>query len=446
MSARRLALPLATLVLSVLLSVAAVALAAPADTAPATKAEVALVKQQANERTTKLVARVTALEARLTAEEARPGVKGDTGPPGERGERGERGPPGERGPEGPPGKADPEPDPEPEPEPEPPTGNCTSTVSSVVAAQSALTSGAVVCLTDGTYGAVSLSGNGGGATLTAVHPGSVTVGSVTATGTGYGVRGLVSSNATCKSGAANVTFDQMRIAGEASGYSAGPCTWRRSDIGPPGGSGEKDSTRCWSGCIGLTWEENLIHVASEDGGHNDGLQGYAGGNGIRFIGNRFVDGIGSQGFFLKDGKYCNVTFSDNLIVNRKNGGPGQEGATPFQVYELVPCADQPFYTGHGLVMEHNTIWGNSNKSHFRDCDGVNYSVNLNVIDGLDVIVDGDPKSCVTPWTAANLHMTGNVMSGAVFRAPVATSTGGDWRQVSGEAGITWDSSTRRYGP
>jgi hypothetical protein len=363
----------------------------------------------------------------------------------------------------------------------PPTG-CSSTVSSVTAAQTALASaspGQTVCLADGTYGSLSLTGSKAspGVTLQAVNPGSVTVGSVSASGSGYTVSHLISGSATCGQGAKNIVFEHMKIGGEASAYgssssAAGPCTWQYSEIGPQGGSGEKDSDRCWVNCVGLTWKDNLIHVANEDGNHNDGFQGYGNVHGLVFTGNRFVGGLGSQAFFLKDGTDTNITFSDNLIVNRGNNSNGNT-ANPFQVYELKPSPNDPFYTGYGLYMTHNTIWGNGNTSYLRDCDGLNYFIQRNVIDGLNDTQERDPASCVSSWISANvsdeqdynvLSSNGNIRAhGAhdtsarpVFVSPTSQDSTGDWQLAPGSpgyfgglperAGITWDPTTRHYGP
>ena len=69
----------------------------------------------------------------------------------------------------------------------PPTSGCTTTVSSVSSAQSALSSaapGQTVCLADGTYGGFALSSSKAapGVTLTAAHPGAATIGSVSVSG------------------------------------------------------------------------------------------------------------------------------------------------------------------------------------------------------------------------------------------------------------------------
>lgn len=410
-----------------LVAVLGVSAVSPAATSYATKSELTTVKQQLNERISALVTRVNTVEAhdasqdpRIASMEAKVAELG-------KGSGGEE----------PPAEEPPVEEPPVEPPHEEPTSSCTTTVASLSAALSAVKAGAVVCLADGTYGNLSLSGNGGGGVITAAHPGAVIVGNISATGTNYVVSGLVSGAATCNGSGSQITFDRMDIHGEASAYRAGPCTWKRSEIFAQTGSGEKDSTRCWEGCKGVAWEENLIHVADEDGGHNDGFQTYGGCHGIRYVGNQFVGGLGSQGFFIKDGKCTNVTFSDNLEANRGAGTLGYAGA-PFQVYELVPNSADPFYTGHGLVMEHNTIWHNGNTSYFRACGGQDYVVAHNVVDGIRALDDGG--SCASSWAAAQVHKSDNIESGAVFRSS------SDFRLASGTQGITWDPTSRHYGP
>lgn len=356
---------------------------------------------------------------------------------------------------------------------------CVSTLSAAQSALSSASAGQVICLADGTYGSLSLAGSktSPGVTLQAANPGKVTVGSISASGSGYTVSHLISGSATCNSGAKNIVFDHMKINGEASAYgssssAAGPCTWQYSEIGPQNGSGEKDSDRCWVNCVGLTWKDNLIHVANEDGNHNDGFQGYGDVHGLTFTGNRFVGGLGAQAFFLKDGTDTNVNFSDNLIVNRANNSSGNT-ANPFQVYDLEPNPNDPFYTGYGLYMTHNTIWGNGNISYMRDCKGTNYFVQRNVLDGLNATNDSESASCISPWITANvsdeqdynvLKSSGNIRahgphdaSGSpVFLQATSGDSTGNWQLAPSSpgyfgglpdrAGITWDPTARHYGP
>lgn len=328
---------------------------------------------------------------------------------------------------------------------------CTSTTSNLTTALGALGAGKTVCLADGTYGAVSLTANYGNGTLAAEHPGKVTVGKVTASGSNVTVSGLISGSADCMAGAKNVTFNRMKISGEASAYgntttTAGPCSWTGDEIIAPLGSGENDAARCWVSCTQIAYEANLIRGAPENGNHVDAFQAYVPSvaRGLRFIGNRIVAGAGAQGFFMKDGNSAgtvgtNVTFSDNLIVNTPPMPP--YAGSPMQVYGLVPSAADPFATGYGLVMEHNTIWANQNVALFRDCKGQKYLVKNNVLQGLQWAKENETCN----FMAEQVTQTGTVTN-PTFRAPTNSPETGDWRLVSGTAGITWDPTTRHYGP
>jgi hypothetical protein len=346
-----------------------------------------------------------------------------------------------------------------------------------------------VLIRDGSYKVdpITASKSSPGVTFDAANPGRVSI-----TGP-INVRGatwltfedlVIHGAATLGPGASHITFRQDRITGEASAYGeagrpAGPGSWIESEISNRGGSTEHDVTRCWINCRGLTFRDNLIRVREEcPDCHNDGFQSFGDAHGIRFIGNRLINdvvgprGNGGAGFFMKDGKGTNVEFSDNLIVNRPAGNGGY--ASPFQVYGLEPNPHDPFYTGYGLKMEHNTIHGNGSISSLRDCHGSRYWVQRNVLDGLTVAPDADPPSCIGGWVAANLrpHQAFNVIraSGAIgaqagsrdtssaptFVQATTSDHGGDWRLAAGSpgyfgegavrAGITWDPDERVYGP
>ena len=321
-----------------------------------------------------------------------------------------------------------------------------------------------------------------GVTFQAEHPGKAsTTGAIRVTGTWLTFEDLVIHGAaTLGPGAANITFRQDRITGEASAYGvagnpSGPGSWIESEISNRGAKTEHDITRCWINCRGLTYRDNLIRVREEcPDCHNDGFQSFGEAHGIRYVGNRFVNdvagaaGTGGAGFFMKDGRDTNVEFSDNLIVNRPAGNGGY--ANPFQVYNLRPDRNDPFYTGYGLKMEHNTIRGNGSISAMRDCQGSNYLVQRNVLDGLTVAPDADPPACIGRWVAANLrpHQAFNVIKASgpigsiagsrdtssmpIFVRATGNDHGGDWRLASSSpgygdrAGITWDPEKRVYGP
>lgn len=331
-----------------------------------------------------------------------------------------------------PPKEEPKPPPKEEQTPPPPAENaaCTMTTSNLATALTSIATGKVICLADGTYGSISLAANGGGGTLTAAHPGKVTVGSIKATGSGYVVQGLISGSATCDSSGSNITYDQMRINGEASAYGgSGPCTWSRSEIFAPASSGEHDATRAWQGAT-VSFIEDKIHIADENGGHNDGFQSYAGVSGVRAVGNEYVGGLGSQGFFIKDclSAGCfNVEFSDNRLVDRPASSSGQ--GSPLQLFEVKPKSGAPFYTGYGARIEHNEILRNPNIVVLRGCRSEKLLVAHNLTDGIAYLQD---ESCnISSWKAAQVTEFDNSTTG---------------KATSATQGITWDPATRHYGP
>ncbi len=350
--------------------------------------------------------------------------------------------------------------------PPPPTegGSCDQTVSAISAAQSALTSaapGSVVCLADGTYGSLSLSMKrpAPGVTLRAQNPGQATLGSVTASGGGVAVERFVTGSLNATASADGVAFRHdsatggVYVIGTTSSY-AKNIEVSGNVIRPSTGSGEKDAFMLQR-FQGLRIENNEIWIADEDGNHNDGLQTVWGGKGLIFRGNWMRGGAGSQGFFIKDGEVTNVAFEDNLIAGRPSKAP--YAGAPFQVYDTVPNPADPFYTGYGMVIRHNTIWSNPNTSYLRECQNKAILVEYNVMDGWGA---PDGTSCVL----GQLTQDYNVITGGTIgkRGAHDTSTAPgfvdsanqDWQLTpgsagnfsGGRAGITWRPADQTYGP
>ena len=341
---------------------------------------------------------------------------------------------------------------------------CSQTVSSISAAQSALGSaatGSVVCLASGTYGSLTLSMKrpAPGVTLRAQNPGQATLGSVTATGAGVTVERFVTGSLSVNAGAERIAYDRNNSTGGV--YVIGNTSANAKNVelignilNPSTGSGEKDSIQAQR-FEALRIENNQIWIADEDGNHNDGLQTVWGGHGLIFRGNWMRGGAGSQGFFLKDGQVTNVTFEDNLIAGRPSKAP--YAGAPFQVYETVPNPADPFYTGYGMLMRHNTIWSNPNTSYLRECGNKAVLVEFNVMDGWGA---PDGTSCVL----SQLTQDYNVITGGTIgkRGPHDVSTtpsfvdsaNQDWQLTptssgnfsSGRAGVTWHPADRSYGP
>jgi hypothetical protein len=350
------------------------------------------------------------------------------------------------------------------PPPPPPTEDCDQTVSSVSAAQSALGSaavGSVVCLANGSYGSLSLSMKrpAPGVTLRAQNAGGATLGGVSISGGGVAVERFVTGSVNVSSTANGVALRHNSISGGAyvigntSSY-AKNVEFSDNLIKPGTGSGEKD-TFMVQRFEGLRIEGNQIWVADEDGGHNDGLQTVWGGRGLIFRENWIRGGAGSQGFFIKDGEVTNVTFEDNLVAGRPSKLP--YAGSPLQFFDVVPSSGDPFYTGYGMVIRHNTIWSNPNIVYARECQTKGILVEFNVMDGFSA---PDGTSCIL----SQLTQDYNVVTGGTIGKRGAHDTSSqptfvdsanqDWQLTSGSAGnfstgragVTWRPADRHYGP
>ena len=341
---------------------------------------------------------------------------------------------------------------------------CDQTVSSVAAAQSAVGSaalGSVICLANGSYGSLSLSAKrpSPGVVLRAQNPGGATLGGVSLSGSGVAVERFITGSLNVSSTANGVAFRHnsstggVYVIGNTSSY-AKNVEVSGNVLKPSSGSGEKD-TFMLQRFEGLRIEDNEIWIADEDGNHNDGLQTVWGGRGLIFSGNWMRGGAGSQGFFIKDGEVTNVTFEDNLIAGRPSKAPW--AGAPLQFFDVVPNSADPFYTGYGMLIRHNTIWSNPNTAYARECQNKKILVEFNVMDGWSA---PDGTACVL----SELTQDYNVITGGTIgkrgahdtsSAPTFVSTASqDWQLTSGSAGnfssgragITWRPADRTFGP
>jgi hypothetical protein len=312
--------------------------------------------------------------------------------------------------------------------PPPPSGACDQVVSSVSAAQGSqgsATPGSVVCLADGSYGSLSLSMKrpAPGVTLRAQNPGQATLGSVTATGSGVTVERFNTASLNVNAGGDRIAYNHNTVSGGV--YVIGNTSSYARNVDLIGnllnartGGGEKDSIMAQR-FEGLRIEDNQIWIADEDGNHNDGLQTVWGGRGLIFRGNWMRGGAGSQGFFLKDGEVTNVSFEDNLIADRPSKAP--YAGAPLQFYDTMPNAADPFYTGYGIVIRHNTIWSNPNTSYARECQNKALLVEFNVMDGWGA---PDGTSCVLSQLTQDYNViTGGTIGRVVRRLQRRTRRG-----------------------
>ena len=366
-------------------------------------------------------------------------------------------------------EAEPQPEPEPEPGPSPgPEEACTTTVSSVSAAQSSVSSaapGAIVCLADGSYGKVSLDATKAkpGVTLRAAHPGSATIAGASMQGENLTLsRFVVTQGVTIQPGADGMTVFHNRITGGGEGVDGCPSSTTTCNdmkiignqlVGPFGEDGIH-LNRYHDGDgdgVGVLIEGNEISQVRENGSHSDCLQTVWVGDHIVFRRN-YLHNNRCQGFFIKDqaslggvsGPIHGVTVEDNLFLRNHEpcGAPLTSCGQPmyFQVFG-------PY---DGFTMKRNTIWGDGADSiaAFREGTGADTKISNNVIYRL--------------WTDSNmsgLSLTENTLcqregswpssrpGETMSCSPSFVNPAADDYRISGSnRGVDWAPAEVHYGP
>ena len=364
---------------------------------------------------------------------------------------------------------------------EPPSGveilaPCTSTVSSVGAAQSAVSSaanGSVICVANGSYGKVALNAkkSGAGVTLRAANPGGATIAGATMAGSYITLARFVSTDSIqVEPGATGMTIEHNRVTGGGEGLDIGPTdTTSINDtkvignqlIGPFGEDAihlnrYHDSN---GDGIGILIEGNEITGVRENGNHSDCLQTVWVGDHIVYRRN-YVHDNRCQGFFVKDqdglcssgsegvcGPVEGITVEDNLFLRDKepcaSSDPGCGQPMIFQVFGP--------YTG--FKMSRNTIWGDGADSiaAFREGTGSDTQISNNVIYRLWTDTN------MTPATLSNntlcMRETGSGGSWPAAKAGETMScslsfrnTAADDYRLGGERGVDWAPAEQHYGP
>jgi hypothetical protein len=345
------------------------------------------------------------------------------------------------------------------------TPGCSSTVSSVSAAQSALSTaspGTVVCLADGTYGRISLGSSKAapGVILRAANPGNTTIGGVSVSGSGYTIsRFLIDGDVTMARNTDRTVVDHNRIlAGDH--YGVFVCTATPPDqcddtkiVGNLfDGAMEEDQIRANvyhdgdGDGIGLLVEGNEFRGNTERGGHNDVFQSVWVGDHLVFNRNYLHD-FGGQGFFVKDQNTPVNGFvaNDNLIVDQD-----------------LPCEPSTLCTGYQLSpwqiygpiangeMRNNTVgWGAGGGGAVLTGTYTNIDFSNNVFNRLAVTNGGGTGTATTgsnntfcvglnPWPVP----AGTSKDCA---PPFLNPAADDYRLASGR-GVNWVPSEQHYGP
>jgi hypothetical protein len=243
-------------------------------------------------------------------------------------------------------------------------GNCTVTVSSVSNVNADLTPGAVVCLTAGIYGSLSITASpSSNATVTAAPAAHVVVAGVNLSGSNITVSQLHSTGGiTINNGGSNDTIDHndvteakcgygIAVFGVYTGSSFNPVanhdtiSWNK--IHDTGTTCEADALRI-QGYANITIVHNdEYNLADPNQYHTDTLQSYQAGvptSGLVYSYNYAHDLANAGPPFLKDGDVQNVTITDNLVVRNTWTGIGG-----MDLHENTS----------GLVFRNNTYLGTS---------------------------------------------------------------------------------------
>jgi len=358
------------------------------------------------------------------------------------------------------------------PPPTNPPAACTTNVSSVSAAQSAVSSGApgaVVCLADGTYGKVKLTGSKAapGVTLRAADPGAATIDGAEISGTGLTIAYFdTTDEIEVLEGSKEITIQDNKITGGYFGVDACNSDSTTCDDvkiignkfqGPYGEDGIR-ANRYHDGNgdgIGLLVEGNEFTGIRENGNHSDCLQTVWTGDHLVFRKNYLHDNR-CQGFFVKDqddlcgsggdgvcGPVEGIRVEDNLFL--RNQEPCAESA---------PGCGQPtilhiFGPYTNAVISHNTVWGDGLSSLLALREGVaaGTKVENNAIYRFWTDTDASPATFQNntycriegTWPASRPGST------VECAPPFANTATDDYRLPSGR-GVDWAPSEVHFGP
>jgi hypothetical protein len=345
---------------------------------------------------------------------------------------------------------------------------CTTTVSTVAAAASAVSAasaGDTVCLSDGTYGRITLNAtpSSPGVTLTAQHSGAASVDGVDLYGSHLTVSNLeLTGSADIKTSSVGMKVEHNLIIGSRTGYGVMVCpatppdhcddaavTGNRFD-----GSFDEDAIRANvyhdgdSDGTGLLVADNEFTGNEEFGGHNDVFQTVWVGDHLVIRGN-YIHDFGGQGIMVKDQASAidGLVVSNNLIV-RQNLPCDPDSLCP--TWQLIPF--QVFGPISNATISHNTIWPTDagqvkagGPALLRDPGWSSVTVSNNVTDdqGTDV-----------PSGLSGSNNTRCTSAGGWSAWPGTTTdcspafldqAHGDYRLASGR-GVDWVPSAKVFGP
>jgi hypothetical protein len=338
---------------------------------------------------------------------------------------------------------------------------CTTTVSSTSAAASAVdaaAAGDTVCLTDGTYGKLTLNANkqAPGVTVRAEHPGQATLAGATLSGSYLEIAQFrMVGTFDAQPGSTGMTADHnLFVGGSYFGVMAASSTTTTvNDVTITNnrftGRFNEDAIRLNryhdgpdADPYGVLIEGNEFSGNVEYGGHNDVIQSVYVGDHLYFRRNYLHD-FGGQGFFVKDQASAidGLVVEDNLILKQNlpcdpvSLCPGFQ-ASPFQIFGPIT---------NGSI-RHNTVWPGSGggAAVLRASGWSSVTVSDNVFDvfgrddTVDVIGTNDSRCDGAGWAGITGILTD-------CSPPFIDPANGDYRQANGR-GVSWKLSDQQFGP
>jgi hypothetical protein len=344
-------------------------------------------------------------------------------------------------------------------------GGCSAVVSSLSAAEASTASapsGAVICLTNGSYDELRLDADktGPGVTVRAKNPGKATIAGADLNGTDLTLSHfLVAGEITIEPGARKISVLDNRIYGGYFGLNAGPTTSTsisdttvRGNLfaGPFGEDAIRLNRYHDSGDAdpyGILIEGNEITGVRENGNHSDCLQSVWGGDGLYFRRNYLHDNR-CQGFFVKDqpAPVSHVVLGNNLML--RDAAP----CAPPSLDCGPPAVVQLYGPIRGLQLTHNTIWTAGNRSPVvwgegpfegaAVADNVLYRAWSEWSGGFPGFSEKNDLLCQWEGTLPRPSRSARRSCKPGFR----DAGDDDYRLRHGDAGITWSPTRQHYGP
>jgi hypothetical protein len=341
---------------------------------------------------------------------------------------------------------------------------CTATVSSTAAAASAVneaSAGDSICLSDGTYGKLTLNANkqAPGVTVRAEHPGQATIAGATLSGSYLTIAQFrVTGTFDPQPGSTGMTADHNLFVGGNyyAVMAAATETTTVNDVSITNnrfqGRFDEDAIRLNryhdgpdSDPYGVLIEGNEFTGNVEHGGHNDVIQSVWVGDHLYFRRNYMHD-FGGQGFFIKDQQSAidGLVVEDNLIIRQ---------SSPCDPVSLCPTWQlQPFQIYgplRNVSIRHNTVWPGSSGGE-QWLRGSGWQGPTVFADNVMASLSSDASDLTNGYSASNntrCQGNGFPTTGVSTDCDPAfiDPANGDYRQANGR-GVSWKVADQHFGP